>query len=413
MSDLWTTNPTTDNNENTNPIINPDNFDTNLWTISHEENSSDTPNIFSKNENSTENILTSEVSESGQDNQAKGSEIVETTEEIKQSSPIQEFSPTNIPEENFMEQDELPKDLTPSKPEEKESNEIILWKFDNAMLNTIENWKNSSTLDNSILEHPVILDNSPVILDNSPIMKANAEDHEKAKLIQKEKLAQLIKIHETKAKKAWFTKWIFSGVILTIAIIATSFILAKDQILNLLDYEGKNNIPLPASIMDLNHDNKAIYDETIDDETIDDETIGDETIGDETIGDETIDDETIDDETIGDETIDDETIDDETIDDETIGDETIDDETIDDETLNEKNTSEYLYNITHVDSEENANWVLPAHCSDLTCYGEDKEFNPCTTFRLSENLDENANRIGNNWTCRYKDASELVYVEFN
>jgi len=224
-------------------------------------------------------------------------------------------------------------------------------------------------------------------------MKANAEDHEKAKLIQKEKLAQLIKIHETKAKKAWFTKWIFSGVILTIAIIAASFILVKDQILNLLDYEGKNNIPLPASIMDLNHDNKAIYDETIDDETIDDETIGDETIGDETI--------------------DDETIDDETIDDETIGDETIDDETIDDETLNEKNTSEYLYNITHVDSEENANWVLPAHCSDLTCYGEDKEFNPCTTFRLSENLDENANRIGNNWTCRYKDASELVYVEFN
>ena len=65
-----------------------------------------------------------------------------------------------------------------------------------------------------------------------------------------------------------------------------------------------------------------------------------------------------------------------------------------DENLDEE--TKELYNITHVDSEAEANWVLPSHCSDLTCYGEDKEFTPCTTFRLSENLDENANRIGNN-----------------
>lgn len=71
------------------------------------------------------------------------------------------------------------------------------------------------------------------------------------------------------------------------------------------------------------------------------------------------------------------------------------------------------YSITRVNYEEDANWVLPSHCSDLTCYGDDKEFTPCTTFRLSESLDENANRIGKNWTCKYKDASELVYVEFN
>jgi hypothetical protein len=63
---------------------------------------------------------------------------------------------------------------------------------------------------------------------------------------------------------------------------------------------------------------------------------------------------------------------------------------------NNENSNEKEYSIIHVNSEEEANWVMPAHCSDLTCYGTDKEFTPCTTFRLSENLDENANRIGNN-----------------
>ncbi len=71
------------------------------------------------------------------------------------------------------------------------------------------------------------------------------------------------------------------------------------------------------------------------------------------------------------------------------------------------------YTIIHVNSEEEANWVLTANCNDLTCYGEDKEFSPCTSFRLAENLDENAHRIGNGWACRYKNKSELVYVQFN
>lgn len=86
-----------------------------------------------------------------------------------------------------------------------------------------------------------------------------------------------------------------------------------------------------------------------------------------------------------------------------------------DENSNEaiKEENEERYTITHVDSEEEANWVMPSHCSDLTCYGEDKEFTECTSFRMDENLDENSHRIGNGWGCRYKDASELVYVKFN
>ncbi|MBR7036826.1 hypothetical protein IKI14_02975 [bacterium] len=67
-----------------------------------------------------------------------------------------------------------------------------------------------------------------------------------------------------------------------------------------------------------------------------------------------------------------------------------------DEDIQIDSDDEQSYTITHVESEEDANWVLPSHCTDLTCYGDDKEFTPCTTFRLAANLDENANRIGKN-----------------
>ena len=67
--------------------------------------------------------------------------------------------------------------------------------------------------------------------------------------------------------------------------------------------------------------------------------------------------------------------------------------------------------ITHVSSEAEANWVLPAHCSDLTCYG-DKEFVACNRFKQKEDLDENAQRVFESGACKYKDPSELVYVEF-
>ena len=71
------------------------------------------------------------------------------------------------------------------------------------------------------------------------------------------------------------------------------------------------------------------------------------------------------------------------------------------------------YTITHVSFEEEANWVLPSHCSDLTCYGEEEEFVACTSFKMIETLDENTPRVSSRWGCKYKDPSELVYVEFS
>lgn len=69
----------------------------------------------------------------------------------------------------------------------------------------------------------------------------------------------------------------------------------------------------------------------------------------------------------------------------------------------------------HVNKVEDANWVMSANCDNLHC-GDISEANLddlvlCTEFRQSDKLDDNANRIGSNWVCRYKDVSELVHIE--
>lgn len=71
----------------------------------------------------------------------------------------------------------------------------------------------------------------------------------------------------------------------------------------------------------------------------------------------------------------------------------------------------------HVNKVEDANWVISANCDNLHC-GDISEANLddlvlCTEFRQSDKLDDNSNRIGSNWVCRYKDVSELVHIEKN
>ena len=72
---------------------------------------------------------------------------------------------------------------------------------------------------------------------------------------QKEKLIQLIKVHEIKAQKKWLTKWILYGIALTIWIFALSIIFAKEQVLNLLNNQNKNTLPLNANIVELSNEN--------------------------------------------------------------------------------------------------------------------------------------------------------------
>lgn len=307
-------------------------------------------------------------------------------------------------------------------PAPQDTNDSFLWSFENNMTNPTNNGEIQSSIDNStLLNHPAILDN--------PFSDSNNKEEDKNKLVQKEKLAHLIKAHESKAQKSWFLKWILSGVVAMIVIAFVSFIFAKDQVIDMINMINEKTPWLSANVVEITDsqneevgDNEEnIIDNEIEDENIDNENEynNDDEFEDNELEENYIDQENIED---VDEISDVEYSDFE--DEENINEydnsEDIESYSEDTEEINnfEENESanenqNLRYNITRVDSEEEANWVLPSHCSDLTCYGDDKEFTPCTTFRLSENLDENANRIGKNWTCKYKDASELVYVEFN
>ena len=414
MTDLEKTiEQTTDNTENVNSAINPNNdLGNDLW-VSVEQNSPDFSNIFSENV-SGNNASVENIPE--EDNFSQNYEPEQELEMQTDNAHVQENVSTSATIEAPEWYDNLQEKLNSTPVQEVVNNEVILWKFDNAIVNTIEDSNNPSNLDNSLLDHAVIL-------EKSPITEANEEEErQKNRLLQKEKLTQLIKTHESKSQKIWFAKWILSGVLLTIWVIAISFVFAKDQILDLLNISWESS--LTASVVDLTENSDESYsDDTLDDEFFEDNN---DTISNT----EEFDDFELEEDFNG-------NIDNEYP--EVISSEESDnfesDENLDEETNNEyiedtlqEYTEEFevsesdenldeetkeLYNITHVDSEAEANWVLPSHCSDLTCYGEDKEFTPCTTFRLSENLDENANRIGNNWVCRYKDSSELVFVEFN
>ena len=459
MADLEKDINQTENTESTAPVI-PSNDDFNLNLsdsegvneVSSSEETFSNPVETSSVEWSTANVdfAEAQVQPNLAGDDSFGKNMANTPQE---SNPVELVSESNsveiteTPVENPVEN--LLKESTDqsgvSSNPESDSGEIILWKFDNEMINTTE--KESS------LNHEI----------PSPIWESNNQEHEKAKLAQKEKLALLIKSHEAKAKSKWFTMWILSGILLTLAIVVVAFVFAKDQVLNLID-----SISGTASSTVI--ESSEINDEELnDEEVIDDEISEDE---EDTLSEDEEDTLSEDEEDVlsSDEEAEDIEIESDNevsdwndyyaqidkilaawYDKETAkkyledilwevmaGDEPdtelttyisqsilnltvnsskeTDDETDNSESNTQLSTEDEddgkWYTIKHVAAEEEANWVLPAHCSDLTCYGEDKEFTPCTAFRLAENLDENAHRIWSNWTCRYKDASELVYVEF-
>lgn len=440
MADLEKTiDPVLDNAEDTNPTVDQGkDFEVDLSnSATAEQKSPDFSNLFSEDVSKTETVNSDVEATSNEVNDLQENHG-ENTISLENSEPQPENLNLGSSLEESNQQEALAGNSNISLNQEPANNEVLLWKFESEMINTVDTTKEDVKPDSAILDHPAILENYQNIEESSPIL--NAEKQEKERLVQKEKLAQLVKAHETKAEKSWFTKWILSGVILTAWIVVASCIFAKDQVVNLLNGGVENNASLSANIVD-------VFNNTNDDEIINnEEAIDNEEIVDEeaAIDEEVIDEnEIIDDEEIIDneEVIDDEIIDDEentnnedvdkgqTNDKEILNDEEIDesipyegvtideiavanDEATTNDETNEEEVKEVLkYTITHVNTEEEANWVLPAHCTDLTCYGEDTEFTECTSFKMIETLDENSTRVWNRW-CRYKDSSELVHVDF-
>ncbi len=378
MTDLnQSTNPTMNNSESTNTEVVLNNNPNQWETAETTENNLNLSGMFL--ETPSDNNMDGDKDAVINNTDANTNwEILENSEQ----NPNQEAPELNTTEtSNNLASD----NLDPAQEPEAVNNEIILWKFDNSLVDTTEEHDVSHIIEPSLLEHPAIL-------ENSPSEEINAEEQQqKAKLAQKEKLLQLIKIHESKAQKSWFTKWILSWVVLTACIVAAWCFFAKDQVVDFLNNLWGEQAPLSANIVNLSENlNEDIENPEV--EEFSDEDIENPEV--EEFSDEDVENPEV--EEFSDEDIENPEV----------------EEFLDEDIENpEVEGNNNLYNITRVNSEEEANWVLPSHCSDLTCYGEDKEFTPCTTFRLSENLDENANRIGKNWVCKYKDPSELVYVE--
>ena len=315
----------------------------------------------------------------------------------------------------------------------------------------------------SVIDH-TSLDNH----QNIQTAQVTAEQHKAA--IEQQKLAWL-KQHESKAKKSGFTSGILSGILLMLLAFAACSVFAKDQVLNAIDYLG-TLIPLNSSTTN-NIQNTINLPNTEEVEIVEEENAEevdeiqtyynkvDEIVSSESDSEakteqlkniltevmekeepnedltqyisQAINNLAIDTEEPQDEqnenTESEENTEDNTWDSEYYNEaaeennenefpeiwENTDNEISSDTELTETFEEENIkpYTITHVNSEEEANWVLPAHCSDLTCYWEDQEFVECTSFRMIETLDENTSRVSSRWGCKYKDASELVYVQFN
>ena len=300
-------------------------------------------------------------------------------------------------------------------------------------------------------------------LDNSQNIQTAQQVAEQKARIEQQKLAWL-KEHESKAKKSWLATWILLGILITLLLFIAGVIFAKDYVLNAIDYidsllptsstnitnNNQNNYPINPIIDNSEITENALswdieeldmHEEEATDET-DKTSISydkvDEIISSEDDLDSKVEqlknmvtqiiqeNEEPDEEltqyisqAIMDLTINSEEPQTEENNEEVVSNENVSNENVNEEVDNSESNeiveeeNNDPYTITHVNSEAEANWVLPSHCSDLTCYGEDQEFVECTSFRLIETLDENTPRVSSRWGCKYKDVSELVYVEFN
>ena len=411
--------------------------------VTTEEDSSFNEATSQEENNSSEESMSFNTSKAPEENSSI--HLDDNNESFSNEAPIEEESIETQPtlDDNF--QEEVHEDTPTNVEPEENNNWIILWKFENKMINTT-NKENEESAE----ETPV-----------TPVQQNTDTDaQEKNRLAQKEKLLELIKTHESKSQKEWFIKWIISWIIVGAILLIGIFLLAKDQIFNIF-YDTNSMIQNNTVVDEVNNEEEKNNEEdenitseeevlTGDIQEIDEEMTSDDYRvkidkllaswkGTEEIVDslnemldKILEDEEHDEDLVNfiQQTILDikfnskskEEIDDSATNNNEEATENNEEITSSEETTenNEENTSneeipdanEKNYTITHVTTTWEANRVLPNHCEDLDCYWTGKVFIECTNFRLTENLDENSHRIGSNWTCRYKDTSELVHVEF-
>ncbi len=94
-------------------------------------------------------------------------------------------------------------------------------------------------------------------------------------------------------------------------------------------------------------------------------------------------------------------------------------EILEENTENTKDTTAITnYQITYTNDESTANRVIANNCSELSCGDYTKAANPdeivlCTKFKQQVNLSDDDVRISKSGACRYKDESELAFLDLN
>ena len=383
-----------------------------------------------------------------------------TTEENSQVVSIPEiFQETNLTPENI------------------DNNSWINNPIEDTSTHTTTQTYAENPIEISVAENPWNTETSPntEAIQTMDIMNTNTNLTQDSQSSQKEKLAQLIKLREKKAKNIWFSRWILTWIIATLWLWVISIVFAKDQIINFIN--NSDNIIeikswMTANITDLIEDsneeftNKEPTNEEInplDNEEITDENNEENYYENALIKEEylrqinhitsiwdnkqaidelnimlkeiqwsehpdeelimliytTIDD--IENSIASDETNSDINSEVTKISTDT-NDKEKEDTKISTEENNETNPSENditqkdenTITFTHVDNIEDANWVMSPNCNALNCWDytqtDPENLILCNDFKLKPDMEDNSHRIWSSWVCRYKDPSELVYL---
>ena len=200
--------------------------------------------------------------------------------------------------------------------------------------------------------------NIPSNIVGNPNLESNKPNQIDA---NKAKLMEALKAEWKKGKRTWFTRWILSWVLITLLIAVAGIIFTKDQVINILSDERLDFLDLKASVVSLtdNQNTNSNTNVSNEDAVIEEEVAPEDAV------------------------------------------------------VEEESASDKWYTFRHVNSPEEANWVLSPNCEDTLCGNDKDSIVLCNEFRLHESLSDDAKRTGNSWICRYKDVSELVFIEFN
>jgi len=288
--------------------------------------------------------------------------------------------------------------------------------------------------------------NIPSNIVGNPNLESNKPNQIDA---NKAKLMEALKAEWKKGKRTWFTRWILSWVLITLLIAVAGIIFTKDQVINILSDERLDFLDLKASVVSLTDNQntnsntnvsneEAVVEEEVTPEeaVVEEEAAPEDAVVEEEVAPEeaVVEEEATPEETVVEEeatpeeavveeeaTPEEAVVEEEATPEEAVVEEEVapEDAVVEEEAtpeeavVEEESASDKWYTFRHVNSPEEANWVLSPNCEDTLCGNDKDSIVLCNEFRLHESLSDDAKRTGNSWICRYKDVSELVFIEFN